>query len=347
MGQRSDVQDSLWVSETGPLVSVIIPCYNGEAYLQEAIESALGQSYRQVEVVVVDDGSTDRSGEIAQALPVRYVYQPNAGLCASRNLGLRESKGSYIVFLDADDRLKPHAIETGVRHLKARVDCAMVVGDHIFVCQDRLHVAPSRKKCLPGNHYEALLKSNFIEMISSVVFRRTVLEEMGGFDTELRVSEDYELYLRIARAYPILCHSMVVAEYRIHAHNTSRNSQLMLKSTLQVLRREAPYVRSDSRRLFAFLHGLRNWRTQYGRQLVHELARPLSLTQVADLRGKLAALLNNYPQGLAMFLFLRAVPRLNKSEASICGRDIPQPAPILARSGGWLRATSHSTTSVG
>ena len=97
-----------------PLVSVIIPCYNGEKFLKETIESALGQTYPAVEVIVIDDGSIDRSGEIAQSLPVRYIRQPNRGLTASRNLGVRESRGSYIVFLDADDRLKPHAIEAGV-----------------------------------------------------------------------------------------------------------------------------------------------------------------------------------------------------------------------------------------
>ena len=77
-----------------PLVSVIIPCYNGEAFLKEAIESALAQSYRQVEVIVVDDGSTDSSSEIAQRLPVRYIRQSNRGLTASRNLGVWESRGS-------------------------------------------------------------------------------------------------------------------------------------------------------------------------------------------------------------------------------------------------------------
>ena len=97
------------------MVSVIIPCYNGEAFLKEAIESALEQSYNEVRVIVVDDGLTDSSPEIAQMFPVRYIRQPNRGLTASRNLGVLESNGSYIVFLDADDRLKPEAIETGLR----------------------------------------------------------------------------------------------------------------------------------------------------------------------------------------------------------------------------------------
>lgn len=328
--------------ETDPWVSIIIPCYNGEAFLQEAIESALAQSYRRVEVIVVDDGSTDRSGEIARTLPVRYLHQTNRGLCASRNEGIRASKGSYILFLDADDRLKPDAIENGLCVLAEQPECAMSVGDHMFICQDRLHVAPSRKECLSQFHYEALLRSNFIEMISSVIFRRSVLEEMGGFNPELKVAEDYDLYLRIARKYPICCHTAVMAEYRIHDRNASRNSQLMLTTTLQVLRNQAPYARQNARRLLAFLSGLDRWRKQYGRQLVQEMARSLSLAQVPELGHKLLLLLNNYPNGLAMLLLLRMAPGLAKKRPTLCTRSVAHPTPH--RTPAWMPATRPSST---
>ena len=78
--------------EEAPLVSVVIPCFNGEAFLKEAIESVITQSYPRVEIIVVDDGSTDHSGDIAQSYPVRYIHQPNRGLTASRNLGIQESR---------------------------------------------------------------------------------------------------------------------------------------------------------------------------------------------------------------------------------------------------------------
>jgi glycosyltransferase involved in cell wall biosynthesis len=326
-----------------PLVSIIIPCYNGEAFLKEAIESALAQSYRQVEVIVVDDGSTDSSSEIAQRLPVRYIRQSNRGLTASRNLGVWESRGSYIIFLDADDRLKPEAIETGLRVLAERPDCAMAVGDHLFVSKDGSHLADSRKDCLITSHYEALLRSNFIEMISSVLFRRCVLDEVGGFDTGLRVAEDYDLYLRIAREYPICCHSTVVAEYRMHQTNTSHNSELMLAMTLQVLRSQARYIRSDARRLFAFLDGLRTWRRQYGRQLASELAHSFSSLTVPQLRRKLLLLLNHYPQGLMMLLLLRIMPDLSKRKSPLCHQTRTKETSLLRKVHAWFDASKPSS----
>ena len=295
-----------------PIVSVIIPCYNGEAFLQETIESALAQTYPAVEIIVVDDGSTDRSGAIAQALPVRYIQQPNSGLTPSRNRGVRESRGSFIVFLDADDRLKPDAIEIGMKVLLQHPECAMTVGDHLLISSSGSFLAPSRKACLAASHYEALLQSNFIEMISSVIFRKSVLQAVGGFDTQLRVAEDYELYLRIAREYTLCCHPAVVAEYRLHKTNASHNSELMLTMTLDVLKTQWRYVRSHPARLFAFLAGKRRWRKQYGRQLALEIARSGSSLPFRHLWRKLRLLLNYYPQGLIELLVLRLLPGLDK-----------------------------------
>jgi glycosyltransferase involved in cell wall biosynthesis len=332
----------------GPLVSVIIPCYNGAAYLEEAIESALAQSYQAVEIIVVDDGSTDGSSAIAQKLPVRYVWQENRGLTASRNLGIRESRGSYVVFLDADDRLKPEAIETGLRFLAQHPQCAMTVGDHLFVSEDGSHLADSRKKCILKSHYEALLKSNFIEMISSVLFRRSVLEEVGGFDTRLQVAEDYDLYLRIARDHPICCHPAVVAEYRMHQSNASHNSELMLTMTLGVLRSQARYVRRDARRLFAFLKGVRTWRKQYGRQLASELARSSRTLQAEHFRRKLLLLIDHYPQGLMVLVLLRLMPGLGRRDARVCRLGAMDEKPLSQKVHAWLNAAKpHSPKQIG
>ena len=315
--------------EGDPLVSIIIPCFNGEAYLGEAIESCLAQSYHRVEVVVVDDGSTDRSGEIAQGFPVRYIRQENRGLSRSRNRGIQESRGSYLVFLDADDRLLPEAVESGLNVLAERPECAMAVGDHRFVSADGSYRHSSRKECLSSAHYEALLVSNYIEMISSVLFRRSVFDEVGAFDSELRVAEDYELYLRIARKFPVCSHPAVMAEYRLHGSNTSRNSELMLTVTLGVLRGQTRYILGDVRRLFAFLKGTRTWSRKYGRQLTSELARSYSLQHIHTLRRKILLLVNYYPQGLIVLLLLKMLPELKNANRGT--RTLWEKMPLLQR----------------
>jgi glycosyltransferase involved in cell wall biosynthesis len=295
-----------------PLVSVIVPCYNAAEFLEDALRSALAQSYSEVEVVVVDDGSTDSSAEIARRFPVRYIRQENRGLSEARNVGIRESKGSYLVFLDADDRLKPRAIESGLDALALRPDCALTVGDHVFIAADSSYLADSTKEHHLHCHYEALLKSNFIEMIASVLFRRSIFNEVGGFDATLRVAEDYELYLRIARGWPICCHAAIVAEYRMHGANTSRNSELMLTTTLQVLKGQAKYLDNDPGRLIAFHEGVRSWRKQYGRQLASELARSYSTLRMNHLLRKLMRLCSYYPQGLLMIMLLRVHPAFSQ-----------------------------------
>jgi glycosyltransferase involved in cell wall biosynthesis len=294
-----------------PLVSVIIPCYNGERYLRQAIQSALGQDYPRVEVIVVDDGSTDRSSTIAHQYPVRYLHQQNRGLSGARNSGIRISRGIYLAFLDADDRLRPEAISAGVRLLEHRPDCAMAVGDHVFISEDGSHATGSRKDCLSAFHYEALLKSNFVEVTSSALFRRSVFDRVGHFDTRLRVAEDYDLYLRIAKEHAICCHSTVVAEYRIHRGTLSSNSELMLVTTLDVLKSQAPYI-CNVRRLVSFNHGLHRWRRLYGRRLTLELARSSPEVSLRDRLRKVRLLCREYPLGLLALIPLRiaaALPR--------------------------------------
>jgi glycosyltransferase involved in cell wall biosynthesis len=287
----------------------------------------LAQSYPAVEIIVIDDGSTDSSGEIAQRLPVRYLRQENRGLCAARNAGIRKSNGNYLLFLDADDRLKPKAIEYGVRALDAHPDCALAVGDHVFIAGDGSYLGNSVKVAAMDRHFEALLKSNFIEMISSVLFRRSIFEQVGGFNPCLRVAEDYDLYLRIARVQPIYCHTAIVAEYRKHGGNTSLNSELMLTTTLQVLKAQERYVRSDAGRLLAYREGIHSWRRQYGRQLVMELATSCAARRGDRLRHKLMILAGYYPQGLLMFALLRLMPAVGqRSRCSVRGASYGNPS---------------------
>jgi glycosyltransferase involved in cell wall biosynthesis len=264
--------------EAGPgfrSVSVVIPCFDQGHYLAEAIESVLAQSVPAAEVVVIDDGSHDNSFEIAGRYPsVRRLRQPNRGAPAARNAGLAASNRECIVFLDADDRLLPQALEVGARALSKRPHVAFVAGMSRDIADDGTALAGERQPLVRQDHYVRLLEDCFIWSGSSIAYRRSAVESLGGFDESLTAGDDYDLYLRLARRFPIYCHDAVVTEYRRHATNTTRDPAVVLDSQLEVLRRQRPSVR-DGRERRARRSGIRNTRAQHGRALAEHVALEL------------------------------------------------------------------------
>ena len=259
--------------EATNLVSVVISSYNHEKYLPETIQSVLAQTYADFEVILVDDGSTDRSWEVAQSFSqVRSIRQKNVGTPgATRNRGLLESRGHYVVFLDGDDRLLPNALEIGVRQLQLHPDCAFAVGRcEAMVDRRCLTTFPPKSE---SDHYRAFLFKNYILTPGSVVFRRAVLNEVKGFDASLekKGSDDYDLYLRIASRWPICLHEETVLAYREHESNLSKNAERMLKSTIAVLRAQGASAKRNPSHKEAFDKGMAFWRDFYGEQVVEEV----------------------------------------------------------------------------
>jgi len=279
---------------------VVIPCYNQARFLGEAIESVLAQSYPHFEIVVVDDGSRDGTSEVAARYPnVRCVRQPNLGLAAARNSGLRRSESEYVVFLDADDRLLPEALEAGLECFDVHPECAFVSGRFRFIAAD----GSLRKEYTPPHvkdHYLALLRRNYIAMHATVMYRRAVFEVVGGFEDSLKACEDYDLYLRIARKLPICHHDRLVAEYRLHDANMRRNAGLMLKSALTVLRTQWKYAKEDKRHKEAYRAGVRFWQSWYGDPLVDEVRANVQEGDWKRVVGGILVLLQYYPRGLAL-----------------------------------------------
>jgi len=248
-----------------PLVSVVIPCFNHARFLGEAITSALAQTYAPVEIVVVDDGSNDDTAAVVAPFPgVRYVRQENQGLAAARNTGLRESRGAYLVFLDADDRLLPQALEAGMRHLEPSPGCAFVSGRFRYVDAAGALESEDVQPWIPEDAYLAFLRGNYVGMHATVVYRRAPLEAARGFDVSLPACEDYDLYLRLASTFPVLRHDEVVADYRQHGTNMSRDLTLMLPAVLAVLRRQWPRARRSAEHRRGYRDGRRAWQLHYG-----------------------------------------------------------------------------------
>jgi glycosyltransferase involved in cell wall biosynthesis len=300
-----------WPSDSNatllPLVSVVIPCYNSARYLGETIESALLQTYPQIEIIVVDDGSSDETACIARSYGVHYIYQTNRGISAARNTGIAHSQGKYVLFLDHDDRLLPRAVETGVRLLEEHPECALAVGEHVYIGADGTAIGHSNKQAAGRDHYEMLLEHNFIETPCSALHRRSGLALTGVFDESVQGAEDHELYLRIARQSPWVAHETPVAEYRLHDSNTSRDAEQMLRVGYRVLEMELPYLQGDRRKLRAHRRGVRFVERRYGRQLTRELVGNGNLL-TPESRRKLTLLREHYPVGFAAVLLSRLVP---------------------------------------
>ena len=212
-----------------------MPVYNGARYLRGALESALSQTYRPLEIVVVDDGSTDETpGVLAEfGDRIRAIRQPNSGSAAARNAALRAARGELIAFLDADDLWLPHKVAVQVHYLREHPDVDLVATRWLTLTEG----APAAPNELPGPEtgvevdaensgwlYNALLIDCVVHT-TTVVIRRRLVDEIGIFDTELRRGQDYDYWLRASRATQIHTLKTPLSYYRLHAANSTWQPQ--------------------------------------------------------------------------------------------------------------------------
>jgi glycosyltransferase involved in cell wall biosynthesis len=296
------------VSGSPALVSVVIPCYRQAHFLADAIESALGQTHRRVEVIVIDDGSPDDTKEVAGRYPVRYVRQDNAGVAAARNAGLERSLGEFVVFLDADDRLLPHALRVNSTRLAADADLAFVAGASRYIARDGTPLNTHAPPVPSANVYVELLRRNRIRMPAMVMFRRAVFERIGGFDSRVDACADYDVYLRVSRLFPVAFHAETIADYRRHEGNMSLDPALMLRQLSMVMRKHRQYASRDAAAGAALREGLRNMQEYYGDQIAdrireHMRGRKKLHVAIAD-AGRLFVL---HPRGLVVHALRKSV----------------------------------------
>ena len=218
---------------TRPLVSVVIPTYNHGGYVTGAVDSVLQQSYRPLELVVVDDGSTDGTEKLLQPYGsrIRYLYQENRGVAAARNLGIARSSGELVAFLDADDRWLPDKLEAQVAALAARPEAGLGYTNAYLWDPPREVDERSLRLGRPefdGRCYARLFWSGGI-CLSSVMVWRTCLARVGVFDETLRGAsvEDYDLLWRVARQFEFVYLAPPLVLYRTRpAHETRTAARL-------------------------------------------------------------------------------------------------------------------------
>lgn len=281
-------------------VSVLIPSYNAAAYLRETIESAQAQTHAAAEVIVVDDGSRDDSAAIARACAgVRLVEQANQGVAAARNAALRVATGDFVVFLDADDRLLPEAIETGLAAFAARPAAGFVYGTSRVIGPDGSVLPRPARPPVGHASYRTFLEGDAMVPPSCALFRRAAVDEAGGFRQRHFPTEDYDLCLRIARRHPIHCHNQVVTEYRRHGDNASSQPARLLRSLFSTLEAQRPDVEGDAALEASLARGRAHWIRTFAPGLPYELRGHLRRGRIGPALGTLALLLRHHPRGLA------------------------------------------------
>jgi glycosyltransferase involved in cell wall biosynthesis len=216
-----------------PLVSVIVPVYDGADFLSHALDSIFAQSYDNFEVIVVDDGSTDTTSYVAQQYEdrIEYVYQSNQGPAAARNAGILRARGSILAFLDSDDLWMPEKLHLQVTFLSSHPQSQCVAAKfEYFIAPDAKDVEDLRPEWLAGGHTSRFL--------SGLIVQKGIFKRVGLFDTKLRFGEDVEWFFRLEEA-GIKCTAIeqVLVQKRIHKNNVTHQTAAMTSDTLAALRR--------------------------------------------------------------------------------------------------------------
>lgn len=220
-----------------PAVSIVIPAYNQGHYLGVAVRSVLSQTFPDYEAIIVDDGSTDNTPEVAGAFTdprIRYVRQENRGLSGARNTGIRHAAGELVSFLDSDDLFLPEKLALLVEALRAQPDLGMVAGQALIIDEHGRPTGRAFTTPLPADSAQLLIWNPL--HVGSVLARRAWLDRAGPFDETLRSYEDWDMWLRLARAG---CRfgwvDQPVSLYRSHRGQMTRNGEQMTRAAFAVL----------------------------------------------------------------------------------------------------------------
>jgi glycosyltransferase involved in cell wall biosynthesis len=216
----------------GPLVSVVIPVFNGERFLREAVDSVLAQEYSPLEIIIVDDGSTDGTEALAKSLPepVRYLRQTNKGPAAARNRGIELAQGNLIAFADADDLWPQGKLELQLPYLIQDSQIDIVLG--------RIQQVVLSTTSDGQTQSEEFAEPAFSVNLGSAVIRRSVFEQVGLFDETMRYSEDVDWFMRAREAgAAIVTIDAVTLLYRQHEQNMTRGKSAAELNVLQALKR--------------------------------------------------------------------------------------------------------------
>ena len=237
-----------------PTISVIIPVYNGEKTIKQTIESVLNQTFRDFELLIINDGSQDATLEIIQAINderIQVFSYQNSGVSASRNRALTKAKGEFISFIDADDLWTPNKLELQLKALQDNPQAAVAYSWSDWIDESGQFLRSGGHITVNGKAYEKLLLRDFIESGSNPLIRKQALDEVGCFEQSVTPAEDWDMWLRLAARYEFVTVEVPQIFYRISPNSASFNIVKMEAGSLKVIERvfaQAPESLQDLKR---------------------------------------------------------------------------------------------------
>jgi glycosyltransferase involved in cell wall biosynthesis len=279
-------------------VSIIIPCYNGERYIAEAVMSALSQS-ASAQVIVVDDGSTDNSRSILEQYSnqIVLVCKENGGVSSARNKGIAHSESDYIVFLDADDVLTPHCIED---HLKVAIEnpeVGLIYGSNYIIDENGQQIGINPQSAT-FRTIQQVAEGQIPAPSQSMYLRKAVLEA-GCFDQTIAFGEDMDLILRIGVRYKIASHEQFVVSYRHHPGQATKKPSAAFKGMMGIIEK---YSESDQyneiSRNIDWKQARKHWKRYFGQFIPIEIAKNFVNGDIYEVPKKVLIYIRTFPQGL-------------------------------------------------
>jgi glycosyltransferase involved in cell wall biosynthesis len=223
-----------------PLVSVVIPAYNGAKTITETIQSILNQTLTDFELIVINDGSTDDTVDVVCQIDdprITILSFENGGLPETRNRGIRNSSGEFITFIDADDLWTPDKVEDQVNALRNNPDAGVAYSWTTFIDKSSQPLYAGEPFPHQGNVYPQLLIRNFIASGSNIMIRRSVVAEIGEYDATLKSAEDWDYNLRLAARYPFILVPKYQIKYRKTETSMTAKVDVMEQAILTVINR--------------------------------------------------------------------------------------------------------------
>ena len=225
-----------------PSVSVVIATYNRAHFLPETIDSVLHQRFQDFELIVVDDGSTDKSREVLRRYEprVRYIYQENRGPSAARNLGVRHAKGAWIAIQDSDDLCAPGHLAALHGYVQFHPECGMVFGNGAYLGGEQHHretiiaVDKSRRLARQGVRLVDQFEKSIMRLQASLI-AKSAYDALGGMDESLRICHDLDLFFRLLMGWDVAYLDRVVFYYRRHQGNISRDDELRQVENIRII----------------------------------------------------------------------------------------------------------------